>query len=595
MFVFGNPWGLLALISLGGIVFLYFFVFHGKRREVSALFLWKQEQRTQHEGNQRKRPPLNLPLFLELLAATFLSLIIADFGCQQNKQAPHLAVIIDSSISMTAQYPNASATERVRNVIASLEEKLGKDGTITLIASGPTPYLIGNRSITISKALEELKSWQPNAPDHDFINARNLAFSIADSRENVLLISDQPTQNIALPTQLIGQASNNLAWLNVRWQKHGTCFALLKCFGEKPTSTITITVKSDDKLLQEKKITFGERDSIPLSFDLPPALTSVSLHLPPDVLEADNDIYLTHPPTRTINAWVDTGSDVLNKHIKRALRADPDMKIADNRPAHIAFFNAPADSLDSSKDNHAITEVCFVHPTGDDKRSATPLTTAGPFFVDQHHPYTQGTSLDGAFWALRNATLPEEALPIVSVANTPLIAIKDKALYLNLYPKQTNIFKMPFWPVFINNLLHQTYRKMPGLNRTNYRLGESLAFPPPPAWNKSLTLIEPDGQSITHPNKGMFYTALNKLGVYTLRANGKEQARLAVNLVSSEESNLTNNTSNRQTEELKASNLTTSTPRRFTKEFGLAAASCLLLGWSLLLKHAPIPTMSKGD
>jgi len=102
MLTFLYPWGLISLASLGAVAFLYFYVFRGKRIEVSALFLWGTGQSLRTEGQRRRHPPITWPLILELCIALLLTLLAAGLVYQRMTERRHVVVVLDSSASMNA-------------------------------------------------------------------------------------------------------------------------------------------------------------------------------------------------------------------------------------------------------------------------------------------------------------------------------------------------------------------------------------------------------------------------------------------------------------------------------------------------------------
>src|SRR3990172_7537505 len=124
MFSLLYPWGLFALASLGGIVFLYFYVFRGRPIEVSALFLWQVSRSLEREGPQRKRPPLTLPLLLELLAALLMSLLVAGLTYYSESSHPHAVVLLDASASMNAGEGGETFRDGARETVMRLLDSL---------------------------------------------------------------------------------------------------------------------------------------------------------------------------------------------------------------------------------------------------------------------------------------------------------------------------------------------------------------------------------------------------------------------------------------------------------------------------------------
>ena len=586
MIHFLYPWGLLSLASLGGVLFLYFYVFRGKRIQVSALFLWGAGESLRTEGQRRRRPPLTWPLILELLAALLLALLVGGLAYSRVSERRHLVAVLDSSASMNAAEGPVSFRERAREKLRAIYRLLGGEGRISLIRSG-NAELMGGRPLAQDEAEDILRDWAPSDPPHSFGPATELARSLAKEGEKVVLLTDGAgapaaagaTANVV--TLGIGEPVENTGWVAAHWMGPSKLFALAKHFGkDKPRKQVTI--RGEGRPLGTATADFARRDALPLVFDVPEDVSSVSVELPPDGLGNDNVLRMTRPQRLALPVGLDVRHRLLELYVRRALDATDKAETADVARPVLTFtrFGGP--------EPVECFEVAFhVVPAGDSK------PFVGPYFIDQFAAVgdlMRGVDLHGVIWAADQAFEPADgAQVLVSVGDVPLVtmtgaAVTEQRLAINISPERSTLFRAPAWPVLLSNIIDYVYERTPGLKRLSFRLGESLSFRKPTAWDGPVTVEAPDGSRVEFDGDWIYYGRFWQDGIYTVLANGEKVASLDVNLLAETESDLAAAASFGDAKEVEAALLPEQERRPFHRELMAGAGAMLLCCWFLLEK-----------
>ena len=571
MLNFLYPWGLVSLASLGGILFLYFYVFRGRRIPVSALFLWQTSETFKREGQKRRRPPLTWPLILELLTALLMCLLIAGLVYARQDTSPHMVVLLDSSASMAAGGEDISFRDRAADRIMAIYARLGKDGKISIVETGFGGSVLGGRALKRGEAAALLAKWKPTAPPHSFRAALELARSLLAEDRQIPLITDRPVALEGVNTVAVGQGMANTGWVDANWRGQSELFAVAQHFGESE-GTKEAVFYGDGQVLTRKELDFSERRAVPLAFEVPDGVSTVRAELPEDSLTADNTLRLTRPPREVLNVDVRLEEGALKERVLQALQAV--------RSVHVRQADPPALTFGFYSDQTTPPRDAFrvsfrVLGKGDAK------AFVGPYFVLPYYDLTQGLELEGSVWAA-DPEFRMDGEVLASVGDVPLLVMRDRELVVNIRPEGTNLFRMPAWPVLISNVVDYVREHQPGLKRFSYRLSESLAFYRPRGWQGAVRVEAPDGETVEFDGEHIYYGRLKQDGVYTVHAGEQRVAALGVNLLAADESDLGKAASSGGLAELDVGQITRSDARPFHREFALAAAALLLGCWFLL-------------
>ena len=573
MLEFLYPWGLTSLAALGGILFLYFYVFRGKRIPVSALFLWEATRSLKREGQKRRRPPLTLPLLLELLAALLLGLIVAGLVYTHVTSRPHLVVLLDSSASMNAGSGEETFRAQAAERIVALCRSLGRDARVSIVETGFGGRILGGEPLSTARAAALLEDWRPTAPPHSPRQAIELGRSLLGEEGRMVLVTDHRTERGDITVIGVGEPLSNTGWAAARWMAGNRIFALTQHFGDAAPQK-SVTLYAGDRELTRKEVDFSERAAVPLVFTVPEGVDSVRIELPPDALANDNVVRLSRPPQPTLNVQVAVGHGGLEERLQRALRACRRVQPRVAEPPALVFDAGGEPTAGAAR---ALLLVSFRRPATERARAYV-----GPFFVDPFSSLTRGVDLKGAVWTADPEFPAEQGRVLASAGEVPLVVRRGDRVLVNMAPEESTVFQMPAWPVLISNLVEHAYEQSPGLKRFSFRLGESLSFRRPRDWQGRIVVEEPGGGRIAFDENHVFYGNLAREGIYRVLASGEPVLSFDVNLLAPEESDLTAAASFDDAGALDAASLRTARSRGFHREFALVAAALLLGCWFLL-------------
>lgn len=575
MFHFLYPWGLLSLLSVGAITFLYFFVFRGKRIEVSSLHLWRMARSLRLEGQQKRRPPITLPLILELVSALLLSLLVAGAAYSRRSAVRHLVVILDSSASMNALVDQESFGQRAARKVGGYFDELGPTGRITLVQSGFEPGILGRESLRKDEAAAELAAWRPSGPTHPTGPAVELARALGEEDAVPVLLTDHVKSVEDVQVVAVGTPLQNSGWVSCRWTGASQLFALVEHFGGgSPRKTVTIY--GDGRQIGRSELDFSGRRAVPLTVTVPAGVSSVRLELPDDALANDNVLLTSRPVFTRVPVRVELEDERLARYVRRAVEAtDKGVLSSSGAPAVLIC------SAEAERRAEAFRVGVHLPP------AETLARYVGPFTVNGFHPLTGGIDLHGVIWAADSAFRPAGGETLLSVGALSLVVLDGDALTLNLDPAQSNLFTTPAWPVLISNVVDYVHERAPGLKRLSYRLGENLSFVKPASWQGRVEVERPDGQRVAFESDHIYYGRLEREGIYRVHCGGQQVAAFDVNLLSEEESDLTSAASAGVDLPAEPAVRQERAGRLFHRELALIVLAMLLCCWFLLERCAP--------
>ncbi|MBM4087890.1 MAG: hypothetical protein FJ276_00455 [Planctomycetes bacterium] len=517
--IFTNPWGLLALLSIPAILGLHFFRSHRQVREIGGLHLWQFAATRQPIGSRWTRLLRSLSLLFQLLAATLLSLLIAGLDFPRDDSAEHFVIIVDDSVSMTARgEAGDTPADRVRT---ALQEQANAQARFTLVVAGTRPQVIAGPYAEHRELLRQFGLWQPRAPSCDLSQAVQLASRFATDAEKMLFVTDQPDQaneyGDLLEVLGVGEPLNNCAIVFADRVRIGPdrdrVFVSLQAFGREEVEC-RLTLRAGDQPLDAsiapRRLSPGVLDS--LSFHISVLDQPIEISLDADSLAADNRVVLAPVPVRNIRVHADR-MEPLDRFLSRSVEAtpfafnEPDAQYADlvfcrsatfppplNPPA-AADTNAAASSSPEPAatadgpfpqallDQYASATLICTVPTGEDG-AVDGVARGLDILADSESLITQGLPLEeGIVWPFRATSAPRSCTSLLTTANTPLLfggpvnrrpTDRREFYYLNLVPDRTNIHQTSLFPVLIRNLIEHVRRIVPGMSRTNYRVGEQV-------------------------------------------------------------------------------------------------------------------------
>jgi hypothetical protein len=586
--IFTNPWGLLALLSIIPILGLHFFRSHRQVRDVGGLHLWQFAATRQPIGSRWTRLLGSLSLLFQLLAATVLALLIAGIDIPQRTSAEHYTIIVDDSASMTAQ-GTATPVERTRDVLSNWTKPANR---YTLVAAGTRARVIAGPYAERSELLQQLDSWQPRAASCELSQAIQLASRFATGSEKMLFLTDRPDEarsyDDLLEVRGVGESLSNRAVVfadRVRVSPdQDRIFVTVQTFGSEPTECrlqVRIGGQRIDGAVPVRRLTPDLPDSF--SFEVDALQDPVEITLPSDPLAADNRIVLAPVPVRNIRVFAEE-LEPFGRFLTRSVEAtpfafmEPDPTRADVVFCRVAEFPPPLD-LDELAGPSAKGPVVtnprstrrapFPEAQLDQYRAAALICAVPGQEQDQVAGVARGLDIladsealithrlpleEGILWPFVGTSAPPSCSALLHTARAPLLfggqvdpseTGSREFYYLNIVLDRTNIYQTSLFPILVRNLVEHTRQLVPGMARTNYRLGEQVSVSLDLAQTKEDEPIELLRNSVRYERFVDVVKAPRLLddlevGLYEFRRGDRATlARFSVNFFAPAESDLT--------------------------------------------------------
>ncbi|MFT5470928.1 MAG: hypothetical protein ACI8UO_006061 [Verrucomicrobiales bacterium] len=298
-----NPAGLWALAGIPAVILIHFLQRQSEEVTISTLFLLQQMQRESVEGRRFERIRSSVPLWLQILMVLLLTWLITQPRILRQESVQPIAVVLDSSASMSA------FKEEARVQLVKELEKLQKEARHTdfvLIESGQADVNLyrGSELEDLEKAME---NWEPAAGRHDFTRALNRGRSAVGRQGLLILVSDEVNEDADLPFDAdllaVGVPKSNVGFAGLR--------ILDGADGEAPKWTAMVRNYSDQAIEREWWLASGSRRSTnilklgpgeirSIEGPFPPDLELCSLHLAADALTPDDVLPMVRPRPRSL-------------------------------------------------------------------------------------------------------------------------------------------------------------------------------------------------------------------------------------------------------------------------------------------------------
>ena len=604
--MFAEPLGLLALLAVPAVLALHLFRRRFRPREVSALFLWQPEAPSALAGRRRERVLRSPSLWLELAAALLCALAFA--GPTATARAEHLVVVLDGSASMGALAGGETPRERARAILRERIDGLPRGSRATLIESGPRPSVLAGPAAFAEEALQRLETWRPSAVRHDLGPALALALDLA--AEGAVTVMTDRFEPEAFPTQIeviaLGRPADNLAITHAARSRElaggaarESAFLTVSSFAQSPRRA-ALVLESEGRHLLERELDLAPGERLQLAFDLPRDTEVVEARLTSDALAIDDRAWLAPAPARTLALHSELAPEEARAlglsgesgPIERWLELVPaSVAAGSSAAAHLALAHAPCGGQS--------TWTLVLAPLGEARKDLI-----GPFLAERGHRLLEGLTLDGVVWSA-DPELRLSGVPLVSAGNLPLLTDGEhegrRVLRLDLDPMRSSLQRSPDFPILLANWAELRRAELPGPERTNLALGESLSFRAGAGMEGPYRLEGPAGGTSGPVRRELpvrEHTIVDDLaepGLYVLSsAAGRELARFAVSFLDPGESDLRALSSGRRAARAEQGTLEADSSRVQALLVALAIAALLANWWVLGRAREPAPAVAGG-
>lgn len=489
--IFTNPWGFLALLSIPAIIGLHFFHSQKLSRRIGGLHLWSFAKVRMPVGGRFNRLLRSFSLLLQILTALLLSMLIAGADIPTESSARHYTVILDDSISMNAGL-NKSAAERVRELTGKWP---GKHDKYTLIAAGYMPSVIAGPFADHYEFINTMDSWSPEDRTCDLEAALNLAGKFVGDGKMLFLTDDEALGRAYGETIEIGATGEALENAAIDYADRVRI---------KPdTDRIVVTIQAyshgdiytklnaeiNGQVIFSRKIGLSPLKAVYLAFETGEIDKPLTLYISDDALQNDNTATLSPVTIKTVRIGI-SGLDEIAEQLSRAIASVPYIVTADD-PASADLVFAKNGSYLPSGNNRL---VCYI--SDPEANHEIKGVDGRDIVIDKNARLTENLALDGVLWGYhieRNqdgvilpaftnnarSFITHNGYPLLwrelTIRYTNIPFQKKQIIYhLNLLWDRTNIFKDPAWPVLVYGIIEECRDAIPGLSRTNLRLGETV-------------------------------------------------------------------------------------------------------------------------
>jgi hypothetical protein len=565
------PLSLLALIGVPLIVLFHMRHTTPPQRPVASLRFWQAADPRPAEERRLRRPPLSLPLLLQILAVALLAFAlarpatasqIAAFAPGLHGEPQHLILLLDGSTSMAATPPGTTQSrwESARQEALARLAPLREGDVVTFMLLGANPLTETASSNAGRVSLRQRLSNLPlpgGRADLDAALALAADLRLPNLERSLVLISDgavtvDPGVAAAsgAPITLVvpgGQTEDpqrgNLAVteIAVRPATDGSgtlaLFASLANYGTEAVGT-SVTVIGDGLDIGRGETTLAaDGEPVALQWVLPPGVGEISVRMETsDQLPADN--------TATILPLTDSavGGSIaphillvtdLPGALARALMSLDNVQVSVEPSDNVAAISAanydlavfdrvapPADMVENLP-----APSLWVAPPADGPFPTTENVTEPEISrVRAGDPLLDGVDLAGAtFGPTATFTLGPDDTEIVGTEDGPLLYQTQlgaqPALVLTVDPEASNLPKRVAFPILAANMVSAL---APDGVPSAVPLGESLVYAPRSAAAR-VEIMPPQGEPTSlavsetdTADRDVVFTGTGEPGIYTV-------------------------------------------------------------------------------
>ncbi|MBM3990377.1 MAG: VWA domain-containing protein [Planctomycetes bacterium] len=581
---------------------------------MSALFLWRVDDRESVAGRKRERLVQSASLWCEIAAALALALCFAGprASCVAAK-SEHLVVVLDSSASMGAVRDERSTAQAALELVRKRIDSLPRGSRVTLVRSGSRPALLAGPAAFPDEARARLDEWKPLAARHDLHPSLALGLELAGGGR-VLVVSDQ-FEPEAFPASVelvsVGEPLDNWALVHAVRSREARAtggvvekvFLSVASFARAPRR-LPISVRAGGAEIARQEVSLGARERAHLSFEVPAGVGALEVLLPTDGLECDNVALLVPPSARTLALH----SELPESDLRALGLADPGEPNIARWTALVPHSTAAGDLagahlvLARGVQSGPASWTLSFEPQGESRRDLI-----GPFLVERGHPLLAGVTLEGLVWSI-DPQLVLPGVPLVSAGNQAILTEERsgaRVLWrINLDPARSSLQRSPDWPILLANLAELRRAELPGAVRPNLHIGESVRYRPGAelvrAGGEELARYELEGPLGASASTKREVAALEEVvvdgleepGLYRLSHQGRPVADFALSYVDAAESDLSTALPGARAAEGGSAELDTGLSGAELALVALAALALLLDWWFLRRSTRALPGVS---
>ncbi len=294
---FFTPWGLLALLAVPAIVFMYLLKQKYKELKVPSLYLWKKAIPASKAQEPWQKLRKNLLLFLQIATALLLALALGGPYIMGKSQVIDYVLALDCSLSMQATDVSPNRFLAAKADLLRLVEDAPPETTFSMVLLGEEPSLMLSGVQEKQELLRRIRETEATDGGVDWDKAKEILQAERDTLGGqIALFSDDYGALGDLPAQerVYNQGGDNgaLSVLSYTEQEDGlSVLTRLENWGGEGEKIVTLY--ADDAVFDTKKFTLSRGEALDVTFrGVPKETNSIMVRLSPeDALPADNVRY----------------------------------------------------------------------------------------------------------------------------------------------------------------------------------------------------------------------------------------------------------------------------------------------------------------
>ena len=494
--MFANPLGLLALLGIPVVLAIHFLQRKSISLPISTLFLLDRTQREATAGRRFERLIPSVPLWMQILAILLLAYFLAEPRFQKENSVQRVAVVLDSSASMTVFKKQA---------IAALNDKLpslqGSASSLELTLLPTTPgaerIYTGTSPTELAAALE---NFAPTGGVTDPSYALRLARSIVSNEGTVIYLTDTPAEILPYDSSLIavGEPTGNVGFTGISFEeKQGslTWQAIVRNYGET-SQTRSWSIQSSTGATEPKSFNIAPGAFVSIQAAFPENAENVRLQLTPDDFTLDDTLPIVAPSPKSLDIFTATSPAFqgLTEKLIRSLAATSPSVDASSSDLVITSY----DPLDPSlPDTNAILFV-------EDPTSSGKYLKGG--ILAEAHPLMDGVNWQ-ALLVRETLQLPRNSADRVLLwqEKRPLIflrTIADKQiLCFNFDLRLSNATQQPAFVVLLHRFAESIRTRKVAPQALNLETSQPIRIATAPTGTVIAQATSPTGEALPTPPK----------------------------------------------------------------------------------------------
>ncbi len=311
------PLGLLGLIGIPILIFIYIIKNKYTEQTVASTYLWTLSERFLKRRRRVSRLAGIISLILQILAVTLISLLIAHPIITVPNSANEYCFILDGSGSMRMEASDVAADgtvaptrfEKGKGAIAAAIDEAVDGSLFTLVYMGDTTSVIYERLEDKEQALLLLDELEPACATIDPADALRIAQDYYDENRGLeaTLVTDknyQTTENITVHN--VAEPVENYAVTNVTHSHRGDDLSVTgEVISYTSDATLTVTLSFNGEAEPVATTTVSVTAGVPTSVTLSAKVSDYSSYTirvtETDALSLDNEF--SHYDVRSENSY----------------------------------------------------------------------------------------------------------------------------------------------------------------------------------------------------------------------------------------------------------------------------------------------------